>query len=134
MNREREIERLKGETDWDFVLSAGGATGLRTAVDAALRGYRVALWEQHDFAKATSSRSTKLLHGGVRYLKQGNIGLVRDAMRERGLVCNNAPHLSGTLGFVIPAYKWHERYYYGAGLKFYVRLAGKLSLGRSRLL
>jgi len=134
MNREREIERLKGETDWDFVIIGGGATGLGTAVDAALRGYRVALVEQHDFAKATSSRSTKLLHGGVRYLKQGNIGLVRDAMRERGLVCNNAPHLSGTLGFVIPAYKWHERYFYGAGLKLYDRLAGKLSLGRSRLL
>lgn len=134
MKREQQIDRLKSETDWDFVIIGGGATGLGTAVDAALRGYRVALVEQQDFAKGTSSRSTKLLHGGVRYLKQGNIGLVRDAMRERGLICRNAPHLAGTLGFIIPAYKWHERFFYGAGLKFYDRLAGKLSLGRSRLL
>src|SRR5690625_263575 len=134
MNREQQIERVEAEKDWDFVVVGGGATGLGTAVDAASRGYRVVLLEQHDFAKATSSRSTKLLHGGVRYLRQGNIGLVRDAMRERGLACRNAPHLASTLGFIIPAYQWHERMFYGVGLKLYDWLSGKLSLGRSRLL
>lgn len=135
MEREQQFERLRQENGpWDFLIIGGGATGIGTAVDAASRGYRVVLIEQHDFAKGTSSRSTKLLHGGVRYLKQGNVSLVRDAVRERGLACRNAPHLGKTLGFVIPAYKWNDKFFYGAGLKLYDRLAGKLSLGRSRVL
>jgi glycerol-3-phosphate dehydrogenase len=135
MNRQAALERLGQESDpWDFVIIGGGATGLGTAVDAAARGYRVVLVEQHDFAKGTTSRSTKLLHGGVRYLKQGNLSLVKDALRERSRVCSNAPHLARTLGFIIPAYHWQDKAFYGVGLTFYDRLAGRLSLGRSRLL
>ncbi len=135
MQREKGFERLSQESDaWDFIVIGGGATGLGIAVDAAVRGYRVLLVEQYDFAKGTSSRSTKLLHGGVRYLKQGNLSLVKDALRERSHVCANAPHLARTLGFVIPAYKWHEKGFYGIGLTFYDRLAGRASLGRSRVL
>lgn len=135
MNRLKGFQRLRQEsTPWDILIIGGGATGLGAAVDAAARGYRVALVEQHDFAKGTSSRSTKLLHGGVRYLKQGNVSLVRDAVRERGLACRNAPHLSKRLGFIIPAYKWNDKFFYGAGLMLYDRLAGQLSLGRSRVL
>lgn len=135
MDREKEFARLRQASGpWDFIVIGGGATGLGTAVDAASRGYRTLLVEQDDFAKGTSSRSTKLLHGGVRYLKQGNVSLVLDALRERSLVCRNAPHLAGKLGFVIPAYKWFERSFYGVGLEAYDRLAGKLSLGRSQWL
>lgn len=135
MKRQEGLERLRQESEpWDFFIIGGGATGLGAAVDAASRGYRVALVEQHDFAKGTSSRSTKLLHGGVRYLKQGNISLVRDAVRERGLAVRNAPHLGKRLGFIIPAYKWNEKLFYGIGLKVYDRLAGRLSLGRSEFL
>ncbi len=135
MNREQGIQRLRDENEaWDFLIIGGGATGLGTAVDAAARGYRTLLVESSDFAKGTSSRSTKLLHGGVRYLKQGNVGLVMDAARERSLVCRNASHLARTLGFVIPVYDWHGKAFYGIGLTLYDRLAGKLSLGRSRIL
>ncbi len=135
MNREKGIEQLRAQAGpWDFIIIGGGATGLGTAVDAATRGYRTLLVEASDFAKGTSSRSTKLIHGGVRYLKQGNIGLVLEALRERGLLCRNAAHLAGTLGFVIPVYDWHGKAFYGAGLKLYDRLAGRLSLGRSRIL
>jgi glycerol-3-phosphate dehydrogenase len=135
MQRDRELDRLRQETKpWDFIIIGGGATGLGAAVDAASRGYRTLLVEQDDFAKGTSSRSTKLLHGGVRYLKQGNVSLVFDALRERSLICRNAPHLASRLGFVIPAYKWHERSFYGLGMEVYDRMAGKLSLGRSQWL
>lgn len=112
----------------------GGATGLGIAVDAAARGYRTLLVEQHDFAKGTSSRSTKLVHGGVRYLRQGNVSLVLDALRERGRLIENAPHLVRSLAFVIPVYQWWEVPFYGAGMKVYDRLAGRLGLRPSRIL
>ena len=110
----------------------GGATGLGAAVDSATRGYRTLLLEEHDFAKGTSSRSTKLVHGGVRYLAQGDVGLVREALRERGLLLRNAPHLVHDRSFLIPAYRWWEKAYYSVGLGVYDRLAGSLGLGRSR--
>jgi glycerol-3-phosphate dehydrogenase len=118
----------------DFLVIGGGATGLGVAVDASARGYRTLLVEQHDFAKGTSSRSTKLVHGGVRYLKQGNISLVLEALRERGLLCENAPHLVHHLEFIVPIYSWWERPFYGIGMKIYDRLAGKLGLSPSRVL
>lgn len=117
---------------WDVVVIGGGATGLGVAVDAAARGYRTLLLEQADFAKGTSSRSTKLVHGGVRYLQQGNVALVLEALRERGLLIRNAPHLVRNLGFVVPNYDWWEGPFYGVGLKVYDMLAGRLGLGPSR--
>ena len=117
---------------WDVVIIGGGATGLGCAVDAAARGYRTVLLEQHDFAKGTSSRSTKLIHGGVRYLQQGNVGLVIEALRERGLLTQNAPHLVHHMAFIVPNYTWWEAPFYGIGLKIYDILAGKLGLGPSR--
>jgi len=117
---------------WDLVVIGGGATGLGIAVDSAARGYRTLLLEQHDFAKGTSSRSTKLIHGGVRYLQQGNVGLVLEALRERGLLTQNAPHLVGHLSFIVPNYTWWEAPFYGVGLKIYDLLAGKLGLGPSK--
>jgi glycerol-3-phosphate dehydrogenase len=116
------------------VIIGGGATGLGAAVDAATRGYRVALIEQCDFAKGSSSRSTKLVHGGVRYLRQGNISLVLEALKERGLLLANAPHLVHNMAFVIPNYKWWEGPFYGIGMKVYDRMAGKQGLGPSRTL
>ena len=112
----------------------GGATGLGAAVESAARGYRTALVEQHDFAKGTSSRSTKLIHGGVRYLKQGNIALVTEALRERGLLMQNAPHLVHNRAFLVPNYIWWEGPFYGIGLKVYDALAGKLGIGKSQWL
>ena len=127
------LQRLTATREpWDVVVIGGGATGLGCAVDAAARGYRTALIEQHDFAKATSSRSTKLIHGGVRYLQQGNVGLVIEALRERGLLTQNAPHLVHHLAFIVPNYTWWEAPFYGIGLKIYDILAGKLGLGPSR--
>jgi glycerol-3-phosphate dehydrogenase len=133
MNRDEMIGRLDGRT-WDVIVIGGGATGLGVAVDAQTRGYQTALLEQHDFAKATSSRSTKLVHGGVRYLKQGNVALVIEALRERGLLYRNAPHLVHNLAFVVPRYHWWEGPFYGVGLKLYDMLAGKLNLAPSRRL
>ena len=104
------------------------------AVDAASRGYDVALLEQHDFGKGTSSRSTKLVHGGVRYLEQGNISLVMEALKERGLLRQNAPHLVSNLAFVVPNYDWWEAPFYGLGLKVYNVLAGKYGFGTSEIL
>ena len=127
------IGRLDGDT-WDIIVIGGGATGLGIAVDAQTRGYRTLLLEQWDFAKATSSRSTKLVHGGVRYLKQGNVSLVLEALRERGLLCRNAPHLVHDLAFVVPRYRWWEGPFYGIGFKLYDRLAGKLNIAPSRQL
>jgi glycerol-3-phosphate dehydrogenase len=118
---------------WDFVVIGGGSTGLGTALDAAARGYRTLLLEQHDFAKGTSSRSTKLVHGGVRYLRQGNVRLVLDALRERALMLRNAPHLVHPLDFLIPAYRLWERGYYGIGLKAYDLLARGADFARSRV-
>ncbi len=122
------------EQPWDVLVVGGGASGLGAAVEAAARGYRTALVEGHDFAKATSSRSTKLVHGGVRYLQRGNVALVLEALRERGRLLRNAPHLVRDLPFVVPSYDWWEAPYYGAGLKLYDLLAGRMGLAPSRLL
>lgn len=135
MNRDEMLDRLEQKPDgWDLIVIGGGATGLGIAVDAAARGYEVLLLEQHDFGKGTSSRSTKLVHGGVRYLEQGNIGLVMEALRERGILRQNAPHLVADLAFVVPNYDWWEAPFYGLGLKVYNLLAGKYGFGQSRLL
>jgi len=119
---------------WDMLVVGGGATGVGVAIDAASRGYDVLLLEQSDFGKGTSSRSTKLAHGGVRYLEQGNIGLVMEALKERGLLLQNAPHLVHDLAFVVPNYDWWEAPFYGLGLKLYQLLAGKYGFGVSRIL
>jgi glycerol-3-phosphate dehydrogenase len=135
MNRDEAIARLSARpTPWDMIVIGGGATGLGIALDAVTRGYATLLLERDDFAQATSSRSTKLLHGGVRYLRQGNLKLVMGALRERGRVLANAPHLSSGQPFVIPTYRRGESLYYGLGLGVYERLAGHASLGRSRRL
>jgi glycerol-3-phosphate dehydrogenase len=131
MNRDLMLSRLAGEP-FDVIVIGGGATGLGVAVDSASRGYRTLLLEAHDFAKGTSSRSTKLVHGGVRYLEQLNFSLVMEALRERGLLYENAPHLVRNLGFVVPRYKWWEGPFYGVGLKLYDALAGKQNLAPSR--
>ena len=119
---------------WDLIIIGGGATGLGVAVDAASRGFKTLLLEQSDFAKGTSSRSTKLVHGGVRYLAQGNIGLVVEALRERGIMLRNAPHLVRNERFIIPNYSWPNAIFYSIGLSVYDLLAGKRSFGRSRLI
>jgi glycerol-3-phosphate dehydrogenase len=119
---------------WDIIVVGGGATGTGVAIDAASRGYDALLLEQSDFGKGTSSRSTKLVHGGVRYLEQGNVALVMEALKERGLLLQNAPHLVGNLGFVVPNYDWWEAPFYGIGLKLYNLLAGKYGFGASRIL
>ncbi len=119
---------------WDIVIIGGGATGLGVALDAAVRGLSVALVESHDFAAGTSSRATKLVHGGVRYLAQGNISLVREALHERTRLLANAPHVAQRLPFVMPGYHWWERGFYGAGLKAYDALAGSQGLGATEWL
>lgn len=134
MNRQHLLQRLASEPHWDVVIIGGGATGLGVAVDASTRGYRTLLLEAHDFAKGTSSRSTKLVHGGVRYLEQGDIPLVLEALRERGLLHQNAPHLVRHLSFIVPRYQWWEGPFFGLGLKVYDALAGKLNLAPSRIL
>ncbi len=134
MKREELIERLGDGTGWDMIVIGGGATGLGAAVEAASRGYRTILLEQSDFAKGTSSRSTKLIHGGVRYLRQGNLSLVLESLHERGLLIRNAPHLVHDMSFVVPLYDWWEGPFYGVGLKLYDVLAGRLGLGPSQLL
>jgi glycerol-3-phosphate dehydrogenase len=135
MNREASLDALRNATDpWDFVVVGGGATGLGCAVEAASRGYRTLLLEGHDFAKGTSSRSTKLVHGGVRYLRQGNVALVVEALRERGLLLQNAPHLVHDLPFVVPSYAWWEGPFYGVGLKVYDLLAGRAGFAPSQRL
>ncbi len=134
MVREGLLRQLEGDPLWDMIVVGGGATGLGTAVEAASRGYRTLLLEQADFTAGTSSRSTKLIHGGVRYLQQGNVSLVLEALRERGLLIRNAPQLVHNLSFVVPLYDWWEGPFYGVGLKLYDLLAGRLGLGPSRLL
>ena len=135
MRRQDMLARLDARnTPWDIVVIGGGATGVGIAVDAASRGYDVVLLEQHDFGKGTSSRSTKLVHGGVRYLEQGNIALVMEALKERGLLRQNAPHLVSNLAFVVPNYDWWEAPFYGLGLKIYNALAGKYGFGSSEIL
>lgn len=130
----RVRERANSQEPWDIAVIGGGATGMGVAVDAAARGFDVVLVEAHDFGKGTSSRSTKLVHGGVRYLEQGNIPLVMSALKERGLLRQNAPHLVHDLAFVVPNYSWWEAPFYGIGLKLYDLLAGKYGFGPSRLL
>jgi glycerol-3-phosphate dehydrogenase len=135
MNRDESVRQIEERgVVWDIVVIGGGASGLGAAVDAASRGYKTLLLEQSDFAKGTSSRSTKLIHGGVRYLRQGNVGLVIEGLRERGLLLRNAPHLVHRRGFVVPAYSRWDNAIYAAGLKMYDLLAGRLSLGKSQRL
>lgn len=135
MKREKMLKRLKKEKGpWDIVVIGGGATGLGIAVDAASRGYKTLLLEQHDFAKGTSSRSTKLVHGGVRYLQQGDISLVLEALKERGLMIKNAPHLVKNQAFIIPNYEWWDGPFYQVGLKVYDLMSGKLGIGSSKKL
>jgi glycerol-3-phosphate dehydrogenase len=129
------LGKLKGQAEpWDVLVIGGGATGFGAAVEAAARGYRTLLIERFDFAKGTSSRSTKLVHGGVRYLEQLNVTLVLDALRERGHMLRNAPHLVHDLSFVVPAFSYFALPYYGFGLKVYEALSGRLSFGASKLL
>ncbi|MBZ9778622.1 glycerol-3-phosphate dehydrogenase/oxidase [Psychroflexus sp. CAK8W] len=130
-NRDHLIIKAEQVEEWDTIVIGGGSTGLGIAVDSATRGYKTLLLEQLDYAKGTSSRSTKLVHGGVRYLAQANISLVREALKERGLLEQNAPHLVKNQTFLIPNYTWWEGPYYTLGLKAYDFLAGKLSLGSS---
>ena len=138
MRREEMLRRIRERAErsepWDIAVIGGGATGMGVAVDAAARGFDVVLVEAHDFGKGTSSRSTKLVHGGVRYLEQGNIPLVMSALKERGLLRQNAPHLVKDLAFVVPNYSWWEAPFYGIGLKLYDLLAGKYGFGQSKLL
>ena len=122
------------EGEWDIIVVGGGATGVGVAIDAASRGYDVLLLEQSDFGKGTSSRSTKLVHGGVRYLEQGNLSLVMEALKERGMLLRNAPHIVRNLRFVVPNYSWWEAPFYGIGMKVYDLLAGKYSFGKSKTL
>jgi glycerol-3-phosphate dehydrogenase len=133
MNRRKLVEELIKKQDkiWDIIVIGGGATGLGVALDAASRGYSILLLEQSDFAKATSSRSTKLVHGGVRYMAQGDLFLVMEALHERGLMLKNAPHITFNQEFVIPVYTFWDVFMYTAGLKFYDLLAGRLSMGKS---
>src|SRR5882757_6291160 len=132
--RGRILREIGSTPQWDVVVVGGGATGLGTALEATTRGHRTLLLEAEEFAKATSSRSTKLVHGGVRYLQQGNIKLVLEALHERGRMLRNAPHLAHKRAFIIPAYALWELPFYGAGLTLYDLLAGKERLGRSRIL
>src|SRR6478735_416832 len=135
MRRADMLVRLEERHNpWDIVIIGGGATGVGVAIDAASRGYETLLLEQSDFGKGTSSRSTKLVHGGVRYLQQGNIGLVMEALKERGLLRQNAPHLVHDLAFVVPNYDWWEAPFYGLGLKVYNLLSGKYGFGASQIL
>jgi glycerol-3-phosphate dehydrogenase len=134
MNRIEQLEKLKQTQIWDIIIIGGGANGLGVAVDSASRGYKTLLLEAVDFAKGTSSRSTKLAHGGVRYLEQGNLSLVIEALKERGLMEKNAGHLVKNESFIIPNYNWWGGYFYTIGLKFYDLLAGRLSLGSSNYL
>jgi glycerol-3-phosphate dehydrogenase len=128
------LARLQTESEWDLAIIGGGSVGLGVALDAAARGFSVVLIESHDFASGTSSRATKLVHGGVRYLAQGDIPLVREALHERGALLANAPHVAQRVPFVMPGYHWWERGFYGVGLKAYDALAGSQGLGATEWL
>ncbi|MDU8884820.1 glycerol-3-phosphate dehydrogenase/oxidase [Yeosuana sp. MJ-SS3] len=134
MSREEQILKIKATENWDCIIIGGGASGLGIAVDAASRGFKTVLFEGNDFAKGTSSKSTKLVHGGVRYMSQGHIGLVVEALQERGILAENAKHLFRNQSFVIPNYNRWKGYYYAIGLKIYDLLSRNLSLGKSELI
>lgn len=134
MNRDKALQQIEATQQWDILIIGGGATGLGIAVDAASRGYKTLLVEQYDFAKGTSSKATKLLHGGVRYLAQGNIKLVKEALSERSTILKNAAHVCSIQNFIIPCYSYWEKFKYGIGLKLYDLLAGKFSLGKTQWL
>ena len=135
MKREEQINKIQDcNKIWDFVVVGGGATGLGCAVDAASRGYQVVLLEQDDFAKCTSSRSTKLVHGGVRYLQKGDVMLVLEALHERGRMKANAPHLVKNQSFVIANYTWWENFLYFCGLTFYDLLSAGFGYGHSKFI
>lgn len=134
MNRQTMLQQLQSVKEWDIVIIGGGATGVGIALDAASRGYKTLLLEKYDFGKGTSGKSTKLVHGGVRYLAQGNIKLVREALHERGYLLKNAAHVTTAAAFIVPAYSLWDKIFYGTGLKMYDLLAGKLSLGKTRVL
>ena len=135
MRREDMLARIREQREpWDVIVIGGGATGAGVAIDAATRRFSVLLLEREDFGKGTSSRSTKLIHGGVRYLEQGNISLVMESLKERGILRQNAPHLVHDLPFVVPNYSWWEAPFYGIGLKLYDMLAGKYGFGKSQIL
>ena len=134
MNRNESLNELRESDQWDIVIIGGGASGLGAVVDAAKRGYKTLLLEKNDFAKGTSSRSTKLVHGGVRYLQNGDIPLVIEALKERGIMKRNAPQLVKDMSFIIPFYDWWNSPFYGLGLKVYDMMAGKMGLGPSTLL
>src|ERR1700727_3416911 len=135
MNRDEMEARVRNRKEpWDIVVSGGGATGAGVAVDAASRGYDVLLLEREAFGKGTSSRATKLVHGGVRYLEQGNVSLVMEALKERGILLRNAPHIVKDLKFIVPNYSWWEAPFYGIGMKVCDFLAGKYSFGSSKVL
>lgn len=135
LNRDEMLQRIRTAPNcWDIIVIGGGATGVGIAIDAASRGYKTILLEKYDFGKGTSSRSTKLAHGGVRYLQQGNISLVLEALRERGFLRQNAPHLVHDLAFIVPRYDWWEGGFYGFGLKVYDIMAGRQGFGHSSLL
>ena len=134
MNRADSIIKLNKVLQWDVVIIGGGASGLGIALDASKRGYKTLLLEKYDFGKGTSSRSTKLIHGGVRYLQNGDITLVIESLKERGILKRNAPHLVQDLSFVIPTYDWWASPFYGIGMKIYDMMAGKLGLGKSEII
>jgi glycerol-3-phosphate dehydrogenase len=133
-SRAHLLAQAQAEREWDLAVIGGGATGLGVALDAAARGFSVVLLEAEDFSQGTSSRATKLVHGGVRYLAQGNVGLVREALHERATLLANAPHLAQPLAFVMPGFHWWERGFYGIGLKMYDALAGSRGLGATEFL
>jgi len=134
VNRDDMLSRMIDVPLWDILIIGGGATGVGIAVDAASRGYKTLLIEKGDFAQGTSSRSTKLAHGGVRYLQQGNVSLVMEALKERGILRRNAPHLVHNLRFIVPNYDWWEGPFYGVGMKIYDLMAGKEGFGKSRMI
>ena len=132
MTREQLLHQLETTNQWDVIVIGGGATGLGAALEATTRGYKTLLVEQFDFTIGTSSRSTKLVHGGVRYLAQGNVSLVLEALKERGLLLKNAPHLVTNQSFIIPSYRWWYKPFYTVGVTIYDLLAGRMNFGHSR--
>jgi len=134
MNREDQIKTIRETQQWDIVIIGGGATGLGSALDAASRGFKTLCIEKTDFSKGTSSRSTKLIHGGVRYLEQGNIAMVKSALQERWFLLKNAPGATKKIPFILPVYSWWRYFYYGFGLMLYDFLSGKFSIGKTRFL